>query len=166
MALIIEDGSIVENANSFVDLDFIRNFAAQSGDTVSDDDDTLSGQAVKAFRFINGRENQMQGERVSADQTGCYPRECVTLYGKFDVASDAIPLQLKQAQAQLCIEQENGVDIEPTATEAALTRKKIGPLEWEWDAGAATNSPDMPKVDAFLEPLFKRGGFTLMTRRA
>lgn len=166
MALIVETGAIVANANSFNTLSELRAYALARGVTLSADDATVEAQSFKAMDYIAAQESRMNGNRVSIDQELCYPRECVTING-FEVASDAVPKTLKSAQCQLVIDVHNGIDLMPSAQGAVVKREKVGPLETEYavSGGMTGRAPELTAADNLLAPLYGAGGF-LITERA
>lgn len=97
MALIVEDGSVVPNADSFVSLTDARSFATLYGTTLSDDDTEAEVQLRQAYLALVVYEPQLQGYRVSSEQTGIFPRYGVEK-NCFDVPSDSIPSEVIQAQ--------------------------------------------------------------------
>lgn len=97
MALIVEDGSIVPNADSFLSLVDARSLAANYGLTIDADDTQAEIQLRQAYQALIVYEPQLQGFRVSAEQTGIYPRSGVDK-NCFPVASDVIPEEVKLAQ--------------------------------------------------------------------
>lgn len=97
MSLIVEDGSVVEGANTFLSLSDARSLANDYGLTISDSDPDASIQLRQAYLALINHEQQLQGQRVSADQTGIYPRSGVEK-NCFELASNVIPLEVKLAQ--------------------------------------------------------------------
>ena len=57
MTLIVETGSIVSGANTYVDLADVRAFASARGITVSTDDTTLEQQIIKAMDYVESKRN-------------------------------------------------------------------------------------------------------------
>ena len=100
MAYVIEDGSIVTGANSFVtDTEYVT-YATQFQYTESDATKRETA-AVKAYAMlVDSYEHGISGTRVSIDQTGMMPRRYMTVRG-FSVPSDAIPQDFKVAQMML-----------------------------------------------------------------
>jgi ABC-type hemin transport system ATPase subunit len=102
MALVIEDGTQIENANSYAtDAEFsayaaARNFTIPA---LEADRDVLM---IKAMDYLADMESEMKGVRVSSSQAVSYPRSDVLTYG-FIVNSDAIPQSLKNAQMEAAI---------------------------------------------------------------
>jgi len=164
VALIIEDGSGVANANSYADLDFIRAYAASRRVELPEDDD-VEGFAIDAMDAIEAR--KYQGVRSYPGlQPLSFPRiGVVTEEGEY--APDAVPTLLKRAQAQLVVYRAAGIDLFPAGNaEPAIKRDKTGPLETEYFEGGGDPSPSIPLADILLEPLERgQGAFTLSTVR-
>ena len=97
MALIIEDGSVVPGADSFIDVVDAQTMAEKYGLGISSDTITAEVQLRQAYLALLRYEPTLQGNRVSGSQTGIYPRTYVELYCE-PVASDTIPNQVIMAQ--------------------------------------------------------------------
>lgn len=158
MVLIVEDGSIVAGANSYVDATFIRAYADARGfdiSAVSDID--LEAFAIMAMDHIEAK--SYQGCRVQCDQPLSFPRTGVWV-DNCELPSDSIPLNLKNAQCQLVVEIDGGLNLDATVTEPGVKRKKIDVLEKEYfgnSTGAAATGPELTKVDNLLKPLLSAG---------
>ncbi len=74
MALTVEDGTVVPNADSFLNLADARALATNCGLEISADDTTAEVQLRQAYLALVVYEPQLQGYRVSSEQTGIYPR--------------------------------------------------------------------------------------------
>lgn len=153
--IIVEDGSGVEDANSYATVETAREFAEKRGVVLSADNDEVSSQLIRAFDWLDAKEEEFQGVRVYADTA--FPRAGVTVNG-FELAADAIPKQLIAAQLQLVIAQSNGIDISPNFVPADyVVKEKVGPLETTFaDPVEVGVSPKLGAVDAVLSPLFLR----------
>ena len=109
--LIVEDGSIVAGADSYVSLSDARTLAAKYGWELPADD-TEAEQALRnGAGYVGLQEPAMCGSRVSPLQELAYPRKNVTLYG-FDVAQDGIPSQVIRAQVAAAVEYGAGTDVQ------------------------------------------------------
>lgn len=97
ITIIVEDGTVVPNANSFLSLIDARALAESMGILLPVDDDKANEAIVKGGVYVNNQEGSLQGVRVSADQTMCYPRDGVVKYN-FDVPNDSIPDEIKCSQ--------------------------------------------------------------------
>ena len=95
MPLTIEDGTVVAGANSYLTLVDAKTFISDRG---LDDTAMTEGNMILAYDYVNSFEQDYQGSRVSANQTGSFPRYDVYI-NSFALASNEIPQQLKDAQA-------------------------------------------------------------------
>jgi hypothetical protein len=166
MALIVEDGTIVANANAYADSDFIKEYALARGVTLTDA--TIETKAIIAMDYIESKRNEFQGIKVSNLQPLQFPR----LYLVIDdnqFPANQIPIELKNALSQLVIEQENGINILPTANKAPVKKTTIGPISKEYAVNPGEIfEPIIKSVDILLEPLLKsvsKSGFKLSTLR-
>lgn len=166
IVLIVEDGSIVADANSLASLDTLRNYALSRGVTLSDDDDIVGAQAIKAMDWIAAQEPRLSGQRVSEAQELPFPRCGLRVNGWY-IEPTTIPRQAVSLQAQLVIDQKNGVDIMPTSSGAVKSRVKVGPIETDYlvSVGMDGRTPDLAAANALLQTLTGGGG-RLFTERA
>lgn len=155
MALIVETGSIVANANSFVTRAELIAYAALRGVTVADVD-ASDVFLVRAADYLTYRESEMKGARTSLLQSLPYPRTGVEV-GLYVVGTDEIPQALKNAQMQLAVEAVSGIEILPTKTSnPVVTMRKLGPIETQFSEAAELQRgvmPFLPLVEGYLLPL-------------
>lgn len=167
MSLIIEDGTIVSNANSYVTIAEIREFALQRGISLPVDDADIEILSTKAIDYLESKRNEYQGIKVINSQSLQFPRMYLVIDG-FDFPSWEIPSELKKAQSQLILELHNGINVLPTFSEAPIKKETIGPLTTEYAVGVGEIlEPTILSVDALLKPLLKEqsSGFSIKTLR-
>lgn len=156
MALIIEDGSVVPNANSFVTLADARTRASIYGLSLPVDDTEAESTLITGAMWIKQQESELQGARIDADQTLSYPRTPVYLYS-FLLASDSIPQELIDSQVIAAVEQGvNGGILSFTSQTNNIKREKLdGVGEQEYYSGGKTIllSSTMQLAYATLQPL-------------
>lgn len=187
--LIVEDGSIVPDANSYASVETIYNYAYMRGVNLAPvspgspppspeplpyDPDKIAIMAINAMDYLEALKYQWKGERVSPSvQRLSWPRKNVYVDGVL-LPSNEIPSDLVAAQCQLVMQINAGVSLLPTtgggsqASAAFITREKIGPIETEYSEAvrlAAGSLPVMPAVDALLGALLLNTGYRLRTRR-
>jgi len=156
MALIIEDGTIVANANSYATVAEAQLFAEARGIDVLADDDVCEQKLLLAMDYLETVEPQLQGYRVDTEQTLAFPRQAVRINDLL-FPYTSIPSQIKKAQILLAIEAAKGVDLMPTidsASSARVKREKVGPLETEYDNSVPVGIVSFPQVDALLSVLY------------
>lgn len=139
-SLIVEDGTIVAGANSFLSLVDARTLADNRGIDLPVDDDAAIDALIQGGIYVNNQESSLQGARVSADQTMCYPRSGVTKY-TFDVASDSIPDEIKCAQVESAASIGAGVNPYAVDTGKEVKLQEVtGSVKREFFESGKTNS--------------------------
>jgi hypothetical protein len=168
MALIVEDGSIVANANSYVDETAIVAFALDRGVTITTPDATKFG--ILAMDYLSLFDDEWKGEQVdAATQTLAWPREDVFI-NCVELPSDTIPAKLKTAQLQLTLYASQGIILVPTGNTSGgvIIREKIGPIETQYSEKIAYNAgtlPDLPAVSSLLGAFLEGNGAMIRTVR-
>ena len=159
MALIIEDGTIVENANSFVTVQEARDYAAARGTTLPVADADVEYALVKAGDYLLSYESRLKGVRVDVNQTMIYPRQGVVLFDSL-VDETNIPKQLKDAQIVLASYAADGTELRPVGTGREVRREEVGPIKKEYfEGGRSSINPVFNAVDDILMPLmYSMGG--------
>ncbi len=156
MTLIVEDGSIVPNANSYTSLVDARAYLSSMGYELNADDTIAEQQLIKGFNYVNSFESQYQGCRVSPIQTGSFPRSNVYING-FPLASDSIPTQLIQAQSLAAYEEnkESG-SLFPSGSNQTITSEEVvGAIKVSYaDNGLDSNAKSFGFIDSLLGALF------------
>lgn len=153
MSLILEDGTGLASATSLVSVAEVRDFASARGDTLPTVDADLETLIILAHDYLLRFEDRFQGFRRRETQALPFPRNGISLYGRF-LSVGTIPRTLKSALAQLVIE-GIGNDILPIGTGNPIVKEIVGPITTQYAAGASTApQPIFPRVDAFLIPLF------------
>ena len=153
MALIIEDGTIVANANSYVTVAEIKAFAAARSLTLPDTDAEIEVLAIKAMDYLSSLEGHFQGYRVSETQTVSFPRSPVYIYG-FQIGQ-TIPINLKNAQSQLAFDWINS-DLQSTGDGREVLETGMGPMKKKYAESGSTNSQVNPTAAmAFLASLLR-----------
>jgi hypothetical protein len=162
MALIIEDGSQVANADSYVtQADYIT-YAAKLGITI-DAVDATDEQLRKAANFIGDHEANLKGCKVSRDQSMAYPRYDLCIEG-FYWASDEIPRQVILAQMNIALDLEAGIDIyNPAQSDSTpVKREKIeGAVEIEYATKESSPLSRRSSSTALMSSLLENNGLNI-----
>lgn len=163
--LIVEDGSIITNANSYNDIAAIKAYAALRGFALNDDDAITENQAILAMDYIESFRQNFKGiPTVGLLQSLSWPRTYV-IVGEDEYLTDYIPPMLKSAQCRLVVDINKGIDLLPSfATLDRLKKNKTGPLEKEWFESPSI-APVLTAADALLAPLLEQSSFGLRTVR-
>ena len=150
MALVIEDGSQVAGANSYVTSAEIEAYADLRGITLTNDPEVL---AIKAMDYVESL--RYAGSKVAQTQPLQWPRDGVYIDG-FSVSESTIPNELKNGQMAVAIAIDS--DADPLGNvEPAVKKEKVGSLEVEYQDGAG-NESIAKSINAALQKLLATGG--------
>lgn len=164
MALIVEDGSIVIGANSYVSIAEIRAYCEGRGIELPADNAEVEVMAVQAFDYVESFRSRYKGQTTTDNQRTAWPRTGVVI-DCYSLPSNEIPWQLKEAQCQATGEAME-VDLMPNSS-AAVKREKVDVLEVEYQDSVADGvPPNFPKVDAKLSMLLASSGYRVRVVRA
>ncbi len=158
--LIIEDGSVVANANSWATDEEFKNYASIKGYSVPSTQPEREALLINAYDFINFTyEQQLQGYRVTPQtQTGIMPRVNMYAYGLM-VANNSIPQDFKNAQMLAAFSINDGVNtnaVKSDADLASFTVVGVYAETYQSDSGAPTIA-QMPAVSRTLRPYTNSG---------
>jgi hypothetical protein len=157
MALIIEDGTNVANADSFATVAECRTYADNRGLTLPAADADVEVLLRKGTDYLNSIESKFQGYRYyyADGQALCFPRGDIYEFDRY--IGMEIPQRLKDAQCQLAFD-ANSNTLLSAGDGREVIEKKVGPLTTKWNPNGST-SPQYDPVAALalLEPLFKAG---------
>lgn len=161
MPLIIEDGSIIASANSYVTREDYIAFAADRGVAV-DDNEQADHDLIQVAQFIDSHGSRLKGVPVSRLQPMAYPREDLILEG-FEWGDDEIPRQVRLCQMTLALELRDGTDLyNRPAAPAPVKRNRVeGVVEQEFAVKDATKVSRRSLGTALLNTLLARSGLQL-----
>ena len=127
--IIVETGAGLTNSNSYVSESDLATYATDRGITITG---TAAVLIIQAMDYLESR--QFLGTKSDIDQALQWPRFGVEVDAYY-VDSDEIPTLLKQAEMEICIAIDGGVN--PLANLGRETkREKVGDLEVEYAIGA------------------------------
>lgn len=163
MAIVVEDGTIVAGANSYLTVAEVTAFALERGVTLSAVAGVVDVLLVKAKDYIEAREALFVGHRVSEGQVLCWPRYA------YCVRSDQVPAKIRDAQGFLVMAAAattpvNILPVSATLEPFPVTKKKLGPMEKSYAVPVGAQVPTWPRVPAAEENLayyYKRSGSRL-----
>lgn len=163
MALIIEDGTGVDNANSYATVAELYTYASERGQALSVSNEAAEALLIKAMDYIEGKFGQRwQGVRSNSAQALAWPREGVWLDG-VAIEANEIPRNLLYGQLSAAVEAVDN-ELQPNVA-PAVKREKVGDLEVEYtNSGKRYAVSAFAKPDALLRPLCVNRGLVLATR--
>lgn len=124
MALVVEDGSVVSGADSYLSLSDARALAAKYGYSLPADDTEAETSLRNGAIYIGLQESSLCGRRVSPSQSLSFPRVGVSLYG-FSLATNVIPDQIKLAQIIAGAEYGAGTDVRGSTDGRITTMERV-----------------------------------------
>ncbi len=155
MALIVEDGSVVADADSFVSLVDARARAELIGLTLPVDDTECEVALRKGGIYVNGQDSTLTGSRVSGEQTMCYPRTGATRY-TFDLAITSIPTEAIDAQLSAAASIGAGTVVHKVSDGREVQSVEVvGAVKKSYFQSSASATNELSESISYLNPLSK-----------
>lgn len=160
MALIVEDGTGLANAESYLSVADATTYHTNMGNSTAwaAVGVTAVQEAMlrRATNYLRSRYyNMWEGTAVATAQRLDWPRSGVpTRDGYGALASNTVPEEVKNACAELALKAFSA-DLMPDESQA-VKREKIGPIEVEYNE-YSPSSPSYVAIDAMLAPLLRAG---------
>lgn len=154
--IIVEDGTSVANANSYLSEADLNVYAGSRGIILSG---VSSELLIQAMDYIE--QQDFKGDKASEAQPLLWPRDNVWLDGYY-LDTGTIPQLLKDAVAEAAIAVDNGTG-PLSAVPRQTKREKLGELEVEYMDGAISQTYNK-KLETKLRKLL-RFGARLRTER-
>lgn len=168
MALVVEDGTGIANANSYVDATYVSTYLTERGRStawLALNDAQREAALIKATDYIDLRFSKLFiGSKLTTTQSLAWPRE----YSSNETDYGLVPTNLKKACAEYASRSMSAELLTDTPTGVVKRKKeKVGPIEEETEytvpyQPASTSFlvtgdliPVYPAADMLLEPLFK-----------
>lgn len=148
---------LTPGTNTYATETELADYAAARGITVTGTPATL---LTIAMDYLAALEDRWQGVRTSAAQPLAWPRTGVYVYGT-ELADDAIPQSLIDAQCRLALDADAGVELLPNVPvggRGSVVREKVDVVEVQYAEGYNNSQPIFTAVNGLLKPLMKAGG--------
>tara|TARA_R110002020_G_scaffold284245_1_gene499847 strand:+ start:229 stop:738 length:510 start_codon:yes stop_codon:yes gene_type:complete len=158
--IVVEDGTKVVGANSYVTMAEYIDYAASLNLTVTDTQ-AFRTQIIKAAQFIGGLESVLKGDTTEKNQPMAYPRNALTDIDGWSYDNNEIPPQVKQAQLSLAVDINSGEDLWNLSQSGAtgIKREKVeGAVEVEYAVSDTGRLPYNSRSQALLASLMKFNG--------
>lgn len=162
MTLIVEDGTIVANSNTYVDKTFIINYAADRGVIIANDDPNLENQIHLFMDFLEAQEYEA-ARTDPENQNLAFPRTGLIIDG-VEIGANTIPSILKKVEAEGVLLIRSGFDFAPLL-EGNIKREKFDVFEVEYTDAGKRESPVPTAVMRYLRKLLSgRSGLIRIKR--
>ena len=164
ITITVEDGTGVDNANSYIDLDFIKNRALDVGQDISDKtDEQLKAAIIRATDYMDNHLTWLGFKRFTrysteGSQTLEWPRQGMVDRDGSLVEYDEIPDEVKRATADLALyEADNPEGLSPIWDGGSrVSRLAAGGATIEFDTSfgrtASEFRPFLTKITGLLSP--------------
>lgn len=170
MALIVEDGTGLVDADSYISLVDARLYAANYGYTLPDDDTEADVALRKGCVYVNLFEYSFTGERLNDDQSLAWPRvnayKCVG--DQVYIDSGVVPTEVKQSQVIAASFYAAGIDVRANDDGNSIASEEVsGAVKVSYhDNGKTGGSIEITEAVDKLSPYLCGGnGLTLRTVR-
>lgn len=161
--LIIEDGSIVANANSLATDAEFKSWASIRGKQVPSTEPERDALQIAAMMHITGKEYNLSGCRISKIQSLPYPRKGLCVNG-FHVDHDEIPVNAKQAQLELALIAYE-TDLFKNGSSKNVQSQNLKGLSVSYFNNGSTAKILTGSADVYLKPLMiNNGSNNIMSR--
>lgn len=160
MTIIVEDGSIVAGANSYVTVADLISHATARGITLGLNAPAIEALLIKAMDYFESFDGRFKGDRTERDQPLSWPRKGAVVEG-WEWGETEIPRQVLNAQLALCLEIFAGDDpANPPAAELPVVRERVeGAVEVEYvNPGRVSKVTKTRPSDTHIRLLLKHSG--------
>ncbi len=137
--VIVENGSLVPNANSFATRDTVAAYCDNRGYAFSISDTAAADRAIiRAGDWMkNTRRIMYRGALIGATQAMPWPRQDASFYRGPAIATNVVPQCVIDAQCELAYRTLAGTDLQPDLDRGGqIKSEKVGPFETEYFPGA------------------------------
>jgi len=158
--LIVEDGSIVLGANTYVTIAEYTAYAEGFGVTV-EDTNAFKVQLIKAAQYIASKESQLMGDMVERYQPLSYPRNNLTDLDNFSWQNNEIPTLVKNCQMSLALDIQAGEDLYNLSQSSSVGIKSEevkGAVKVEYAVADSQRIARHSRSQSLLAALMVRGG--------
>lgn len=165
MALTVEDGTGVANADSYVSLQDFRDYAAARGVSLPAEDAAAEQKLRAAMDYLAMYDRRLIGNKVAPDQDLSWPRvsgQTPALWWE-----GSVPGVFRRAQMVLAIHALKGplTAAERPEDKGAVKAVTVGPIKTEYSEKKSSGQPSFPEVDTVLSGFFKTGGVAITAVR-
>jgi hypothetical protein len=169
---VVEDGTGLDDANSYCSVDFADDYHTDHGNPTDWSTANLSNKEA-ALRQATEAINlgfDWKGTAINSTMALAWPRYNVEDENSYTMPADEVPVEVKNATAYLALKVVEGDTLLPDhEIEAGVKQKKekVGPLEESTTYfSAETPNKEYQKVEAMLRHLIVSWGISVNVQRA
>ena len=161
MALIVETGEVIANANSYVSLSDATSYLSDRGITIP----ITAGHLLRGADYVNSFRTRFKGLKLTPYTSSMqWPRQYVIL-DEWYLPDGTIPQLIIDAQIEAALEIASSRDPHETTSTRVIKKQKLDVLEVEYDTMAGREVPnyDYRRIKALLRPVLY-GSFVEVSR--
>jgi len=144
MSIVVEDGTGLATANSYISLADANTYHSDRANTAwaSATEAARNAALIKSAQWLDGKyRDRWIGFKADEDQSLCWPRYEAYDEDGYYIDSDAVPTRITYAQAEAALAIIDGTDLTPTLDRGGkVRREKVGPIETEYFDGAPSRT--------------------------
>jgi len=163
MTIIVEDGSGIENANSYVSASDVTAYCTAMNYTdwnTPDDSDNVNGCILRAMRFIEA--NSFIGVKTQTTNDLEWPREDAYERNGLLFEDDIIPHKVKNAVCEATYQENvSPWSLQPNISAGNMKKEEYGSVSFEYFESQNTQKPIFPSISGILIGLIQSSN-TLM----
>lgn len=156
MAITVEDGTIVANANAYCDVAYVTAYASARGLDFAGGSADQEAAIIKATDYIDARYT-FNGARVSAAQELAWPRTGAWDRSEgIEIGSTVIPSALKRAVAELAVKAFAGTElVEDLSRGGKVVSQTVGQISVTYESGDGVDVGTKFGIAGLLKGLIK-----------
>lgn len=164
MSIIVEDGSGISNANSYVSLVDARGVLNLLGQDLNANDTTAEQEILNGMNYIESFRERYQGLKTNNNQSLQWPRLGV-LIDNVPIDSDVIPQDLINGQVFAAYEFSQGNVLQPTVDgRSRASAEVVNAVKVSYfDTGSIDGLSIYVRINDSLNPLFNIFTMTTLT---
>ena len=125
MALVVESGVGLADADSFISLEGARAFAAKYGITLPTNDEAAEVALRQGCQYVELQQKCFSGSRLTTTQALSWPRAGATNAYGVEYSDSDMPTQLGYAQVYAAAEYAAGTDVRATDDGKAIASEEV-----------------------------------------
>ena len=145
MTIVVEDGTNVADANSYVSVAELDAYAIERGIVLPVEELAKEILLIKAMDYLELSDNDYTGTRSYSDQSLSWPRTSYSMIL-------GIPKELKKAQMVLAVAAMT-IDLAPVSNGFQGKKVKVGPISVEKPSESVAR-PRVPQAESLLRYLY------------
>ena len=154
MTIIVENGSVVAGANSYIDDAYLLAFALMMGITLPATEAERNPLVFKAMDKVESFRKRFKGYKTTSTQLTQWPRQDVYIDDMI-FESNLIPTELKKSQAQYAIDAIDKALFESNDG-TNVKKEKLDVLEVEYFENGSYGEAVFAQAEAYIDELLNR----------